>query len=293
MRSGSIGSPDWNRQGGGGFAGGGVGAVRPVAGGRARHAKVLRAQGDPRRRDQIMADTLVERLTGQASAADVTVEVQLLMPLASLLDPTDSCPATIPGHGVIPAELVRRVIGHSAGRRWWRRLFTAPAGMHPAGAESEQTEGAQPSPDDAAGRPPADGVDPSSASGPMVAGDPARRQFDGWLAELIKLRDQGVCRDPCCDAPIRHLDHIRRHTDGGPTTLVNGRGVCERGNYVREMPGWKITMLDDGLHGSPHSIMITTPTGHSYQHRTPTAIAGETRASARTLLWRSGEVRSC
>ena len=34
-----------------------------------------------------MADTLVERLTGQAAAADVNIEVHLLMPLNSLLNP--------------------------------------------------------------------------------------------------------------------------------------------------------------------------------------------------------------
>jgi hypothetical protein len=29
---------------------------------------------------------------------------------------------------------------------------------------------------------------------------PKRRYFDGWLAKLIKLRDQ-TCRDPFCYAP--------------------------------------------------------------------------------------------
>jgi hypothetical protein len=243
-----------------------------------RQADALRAQGGPRSRDQIMADTLVERLTGQATAANVNVEVQLLMPLACLLDPTNCSPATIPGHGVIPAELAREIIRHSKGRHWWRRLFTAPSSdTNPAGdphsqpgsgVDSQAAGDGHPRPGDAASRQPANGGDPSPVSGPIVAGDPFRRRFDGWLAELIKLRDQ-TCRDPYCDAPIRHLDHIRRHTDGGPTTLANGRGVCERGNYAREMPGWKITVLDDGLHGNPHTIMITTPTGHSYTSTAP------------------------
>jgi hypothetical protein len=199
-----------------------------------KHADALRGQGDERSRSQIMADTLVERLTGQATATDVNIEVQLLMPIDSLLDPTNQTPATIPGNGVIPAELARQIIRHSKGRRWWRRLFTAPAG----------------------------GVD--SASGPIIGGDPFRRRFDGWLAQLITLRDQ-TCRDPYCDAAIRHLDHIH----GGPTNLANGRGVCERGNYIREMPGWHIRLLDDGLHGRPHSITITTPTGHRYTSTAP------------------------
>ena len=29
-------------------------------------------------------------------------------------------------------------------------------------------------------------------SGPLVGGDPTRRCFDGWLAKLIRLRDQPV-----------------------------------------------------------------------------------------------------
>ena len=55
-----------------------------------KQADALKAAGDPRSRDQIMADLMVERLTGQARAEDVNVEVGLLMPLDSLLHPTVS-----------------------------------------------------------------------------------------------------------------------------------------------------------------------------------------------------------
>ena len=102
----------------------------------------------------------------------------------------------------------------------------------------------------------------------MVGGDPSRRCFDGWLAKLIRLRDQ-TCRDPFCDARIRHIDHITRYSDGARTTYINGRGECERGNLVREMPGWRIKLLDCGFHGGPHAIMITTPIGHYYRSRGP------------------------
>ena len=101
-----------------------------------------------------------------------------------------------------------------------------------------------------------------------MAGDPTRRHFNGWLGQLIRLRDQG-CRDPYCDAPIRHIDHITRHADGGPTTYINGRGACARGNQVREMPGWRIELVDCGFHSGPHKIIITTPTGHHYLSRAP------------------------
>jgi hypothetical protein len=52
-----------------------------------KHADAAAASGDDRTRDQIMADTMVERLTGQTAAAEVNVEVQIMMPLEALLDP--------------------------------------------------------------------------------------------------------------------------------------------------------------------------------------------------------------
>jgi Domain of unknown function (DUF222) len=202
-----------------------------------QHADAAVATGDSRTRDQIMADTLVERLTGQATAGDVNVELQLLMPLDGLINPDDSSAAVIPGYGPLPHELAWEILTTSQGRKWWRRLFTAP-------------------------------TKDANRRGPIVGGDPTRRCFDGWLAKLIKLRDH-TCRDPFCDAPIRHLDHITRHSDGGPTTLENGRGVCARGNLVREMPGWRIKLIDCGFHTGPHKIIITTPTGHHYLSRAP------------------------
>jgi len=98
--------------------------------------------------------------------------------------------------------------------------------------------------------------------------DRARRRFTGWLADLIKARDQ-YCRDPCCTAAIRHIDHIERYAESGPTRLTNGRGVCERGNYLREMPGWSVVTLRSGTDGTAHTIELITPTGHRYRSRAP------------------------
>jgi Domain of unknown function (DUF222) len=192
----------------------------------------VKAAGDPRCRDQIMADTLVERLTGQATAADVNAELQIVMPLDALLDTTNQTPAQLDGYGPLPADLARDLLATSKGRLWWRRLYAAPVG------------------------------------GPLVGGDPHRRRFDGHLKKLIMWRDR-QCRDPFCDAPIRHIDHIERYSDGGLTIYPNGRGECERGNYAREMPGWNIEVDSGGLDGQPHTIKITTPTGHTYPSRAP------------------------
>ena len=80
---------------------------------------------------------------------------------------------------------------------------------------------------------------------------------------MITIRDGGRCRDPFCDAAIRHRDHIDRRRTGGPTSFVNGRGTCARGNYVREMPDWHVELIDDGLGERPHTVRTTTLTGHT------------------------------
>ncbi len=198
-----------------------------------RHADGLIAVGDTggRTRDQILADTLVERLTGQARAQDVDVEVGIVLPVDALTDPDSPATGELVGHGPLPAGIVTDLLRSTGGKRWWRRLFSHPA------------------------------------HGTLVGGDPKVRLFDGFLAALIDLRDHGRCRDPFCDAPIRHHDHIRPARAGGPTSLGNGRGVCARGNYTREMPGWQVDVVADGLGDTPHTVQTTTPTGHTYTSR--------------------------
>ena len=198
-----------------------------------KHADGLIATGETsgRTRDQIVADTLVERLTGQARAQDVPVEVGIVLPLDALVDPDSPATGDLVGHGPLPAGIVRDLLRDTGGKRWWRRLFTHPG------------------------------------HGTLVGGDPQKRLFDGFLAQLIELRDGGRCRDPFCDAPIRHHDHITQSRAGGPTSFTNGRGLCARGNYVRELPGWAVETLHDGLGDQPHTVRTTTPTGHTYTSR--------------------------
>ncbi|MBC3193246.1 DUF222 domain-containing protein [Pseudonocardia sp. C8] len=197
-----------------------------------RHADATVGVGDePRNRDQVMADTLVERLTGQAEAADVNVEVGIVIPVDALIDPRSPATAQVVGHGPIPACLAREVLAGTKGRRWWRRLFTQPAG------------------------------------GPLIGTDPRRRYFDGVLAALIRIRDDDRCRDPYCGAPCRNIDHIHPDAQGGPTSYTNGRGTCVRGNQVKELPGWTAEVVHDGLGDQPHTVRTTTPTGHTYTSR--------------------------
>jgi hypothetical protein len=217
------------------------------------HTDTLKNAGDARTRDQIMTDTVVERLTGQAKAADVSAEVAIVIPVEALIGSAGAVPAPramvsaagedapgavgaatgtaeVLGHGPIPAELAKDILAESQGKRWWRRLFSAPHGG-------------------------------------FVGGDSTRRCFDGVLAALIGYRDCGRCREPFCDAPARHVDHIHPHRAGGPTSFTNGRATCVRSNLVREMPGWDVKLVHDGLGEQPHTVVTTTPTGHTYTSR--------------------------
>ena len=100
--------------------------------------------------------------------------------------------------------------------------------------------------------------------GTLVAMDARGRAFDGERRRFLVIRDE-ICRTPWCDAPVRHADHITRATDGGPTTVENGQGLCEACNYAKEAAGWRARRID----GRRHRVEITTPTGHRYCSTAP------------------------
>jgi hypothetical protein len=194
---------------------------------------------------QVMADTLVERLTGQASAPATPVEVHLVMTDQALLgthDPHDGTPddtptdnpARVPGHGAIPAPLARRILADPDAEVFLRRLYTTPD------------------------------------TGQLVAMDSKRRTFPALLRRMVILRDE-LCRTPYCDARIKHLDHATPHTEGGATSWTNASGLCARCNYAKENPGWRHTAI-------PEDLTVTTPTGHRYSHPTPPLVRPLTRA---------------
>ena len=97
-----------------------------------RHTDTLKAAGDARSRSQIMADTTVERLTGQVAADDVPVEIDIVMPLDGLLDRGQPTPADLLGQGPLPAGLTEEIVRRSRGPKRWRRLFTAPDRLDPS-----------------------------------------------------------------------------------------------------------------------------------------------------------------
>lgn len=250
-----------------------VSALVPVEQGVAVYAALLaaaasvHAAGDDRTKGQVMADTLVERVTGQTFAGAVPLEIGLIMTDAVLLGRAET-PAHLPGYGPIPAALARQLA--CAGGL----TDTDSSGCCAPGGGGGIREASQPAGhNDFAGGTVTEATrarawvrrlitDP--IDGTVTTIDTRRRRFSGALAVFIRLRDQ-VCRDPYCDAPIRDLDHLHDYAAGGPTTAQNGIGLCRRGNLVDQVPGWHIT-------GTARDRVIVTPTGHTYQSRPPPAL---------------------
>lgn len=220
------------------------------------HAGAQVTTGDPRSRDQVMADAFTERLTGQAHAEDVSIEVGLVMTDMTLLDGHDT-PARLHSAGLpgatVPAAFARQLVSDAAdvgsaqaahrARVWLRRLYASPT------------------------------------DGSLVTMDSRRRGFDGQLRAFLVHRDQ-YCRTPWCGAPVRHADHIRPDAVGGPTGADNGQGLCAACNHTKELPGWVATREtsqpasgsahpDSTPHRSPHTVRVTTPTGHAYDSTAP------------------------
>ncbi|MFB9378207.1 DUF222 domain-containing protein [Kineococcus gynurae] len=199
-------------------------AVRCAASLKRAVAAMDRDDGDERSKAQLEADLLVERLTGRDPVTDATpVTVDLVMTEETLLGRGDG-PAGVPGHGPIPAAIARDLVAAAAEQdvAWVRRVFTVPDRSR------------------------------------LVAMDSTARCFPKGLADFLRLRDQR-CATPFCEAPIRHLDHVRPHASGGPTTAANGQGLCVRCNLAKEVPGFTSHRDDEA-----GTTTVTTPTGHTY-----------------------------
>ncbi|UPO78114.1 HNH endonuclease signature motif containing protein [Arthrobacter sp. Helios] len=288
-----------------------------------RAASSLRASGDERGMGQIMADTLVERITGQATATQVPVEVHLVMTNRTLFgssfgsmnfrsstsgpaavgpnagtpgtpgttDTTSSTsgdatqtpwqdePAYLPGYGIVPGQWAADLITDALGGMGQRpptarypRIQHNPDDRLPPG----RRETPRGRPDDCPDISAHNTHDQAQvtlrrlylepATGELVAMDSKARYFPPALARLIRSRDQ-TCRTPWCDAPIRHIDHIRPHAEEGPTSYANGQGLCEACNHAKEAPGWKARATD--APGQRHTVRTITPTGHSYRSVAP------------------------
>lgn len=213
-----------------------VTALLPVAKGVGVYAALKRAADttfDDRSRGEIMADTLFERVTGTPADIADAVAVDLVITDETLLGGDDG-PATVSGYGPIPASVARGMVSKAVtderSRCTLRRLYRHPK------------------------------------SGHLVAMESRSRLFPKGLAKFIDLRDQ-TCRTPYCDAPIRHRDHAQPNHRDGPTSADNGLGACERCNYVKESPGWRVAASNH--ENAVHVAEFVTPTRHRYRSTAP------------------------
>ncbi|WP_136090224.1 HNH endonuclease [Auritidibacter ignavus] len=164
---------------------------------------------DHRTLEQIMADLLVERITGQSKAGNVAAQVNIVLTADAFLG-EDNTPAMIAGQGPVPAATVRKWLANPEAKLFLTKLFV-----------DRQT-------------------------GKMVSMESGSRLFPAGLKKMISLRDD-ICRTPHCENPVEETDHAQRHTDGGATSYDNGQGLCRVCNQTKEKIGWKHDSDADGL----------------------------------------------
>lgn len=220
-------------------------ALLPVAQGVSVYAALKREAdvcGDGRSRGQVMADTLVERVTGRPAEQPVDIGVNLVISDQALLGVDDGA-AVIAGYGTVPSAVARQMVEDAVrdprACATLRRLYATPA------------------------------------AGALVAMESRARTFPSGLAHFIGIRDQR-CRTPYCDAPIRHRDHATPHRRGGKTSAGNGHGTCEACNYAKEAAGWTVTTGVD--ENGRATAEFSTPTGARYRSTAPPAPGGPVAA---------------
>jgi hypothetical protein len=203
-------------------------------------ARGMRGDGDDRSLRELVCDLFVERLTGQAKAAALNLEVGVVIGASSLLG-VDDQPAKLTGHrggdyGTLPAGLARELAASDIA--WIRRLVCDPI------------------------------------DGRLLSMDTKKRRFTDALRKFVLLRD-GTSRRPYSDSPIYDVDHIKPHAEGGPTSAANGQGLSVGDHHLRDLPRWKIEPIDGD---AGNGVRWTTPHGQTYESRPPPILGlGNTR----------------
>lgn len=222
-----------------------------------RRADSERAAGDARSRGQLMADTLVEGITGVPGGVS-GVEIQLVMTDRTLLQ-GDSEPAVLAGYGVVPAA--------------WARSFVAAGG-----------DGGRKAPDPDDGRP--------LEHRERVPGPPGFRRGTVFTSGyVVSPRRPG----PVNSWPAMH-GHASSHlssaasswratspaarptaTPLSATTTTYSPGVRVAGRAsstvpdsakpanTKKGPGWSVRTRP----GRRHTMVVETPTGHAYRSTAP------------------------
>lgn len=205
-------------------------ALLPVKDGVAVYAALQQAAdsasaaGDDRTRGQVMADTLVARVTGRDDGGSVQVTVEVVVPDTVLTGQGDDA-CHVAGYGPVPADLAREL---AAGADWLRRLFAEPA------------------------------------TGGLVTMESTQRRFPAGLRRFLRLRDRTCripwCDAPVRDAD--HVGDAARGgptSAGNGQGLCEGHNIAKEahGWQARPRPGPRHTVTTTTPSG--HSYDSTAP----------------------------------
>jgi hypothetical protein len=194
-------------------------------------AEAARAGGDRRGHQQIMADLFADALVGRGDGIDpTTLDIGIVITDRSLLAPAHADAATIEGFGPVPYDHVREAM-----------LRAVQQGEEDTDLALTIRQ-----------------LYADLDDGDLVAVEARSRAFPASLKRFLMLAHQS-CRAPYCDAPIRQMDHIVPWSQGGPTSLDNGNGLCG-GDNQKESSGETVRVVRDE-DGTRRTVEWTTRSG--------------------------------
>ncbi|GLI30601.1 MULTISPECIES: HNH endonuclease signature motif containing protein [Brachybacterium] len=198
-------------------------------------AERSRADGDRRGHQQIMADLLADTVLGRGEGGELpVVDIGVIITDRSLLAPGHADAATVEGLGAVPYEHIREEM--------LRAL------EHP---DPEVVLALRKLLQDA-------------EDGQLVAVESRSRAFPAGLGRLLRYAHQ-TCRAPHCDASIRQIDHIVPWSQGGPTSLDNGNGLCAADNQKEAAGATARAITDED--GTRRTVEWTTRYGQTARRR--------------------------
>lgn len=187
-------------------------------------ARKARRKGDQRTLDQIKADVFLDLLTGRSEALSGPVkgapagQVDIVADVRTLTGESEE-PGHLPGFGPVLAEIARKTVARQTGCRW----------------EYIVTDGGRP-----------------------VATGTIRRRPTAAMRRRIRAQHP-TCVWPGCRMPARQadIDHRRRWSEGGPTTLWNLAPLCEAHHTLLDK-GWRYEPGPEG------DFVFVSPLGNRY-----------------------------
>jgi hypothetical protein len=193
-------------------------------------ATAARAGGDPRRIDQLRADTLLDLLLGEHTGpAPVhrTGVVELTVPLTTLIGLSEQ-PGELAGFGPVIADIARQVAAAQPDTATWRFAVTDPR------------------------------------TGRLVHHGSTRRRPTQAQTDHVRATARR-CVFPGCRMPATRcdIDHLHPHSQGGATEEINLGPICRYHHRGKQPTGpWRCRQIMPGVYAwiSPlHRTYLVTP----------------------------------